>query len=178
MKGSFDSIPLPSVKIQIMGGKLCSKCKGKTLLGSCQQTFCFQKFVDNAQQCFAFTPQSNFPAHDLNFHWRWRRWIESRLPFKVFFTLNIYLHFCKFRILTLLMTTMMLLPKWLPTWDWQLERTETKMPKRYLLPRKYPCFQVSYRFFPSNHKGQYKKLSHLTMSEFQKKTRHFGKSTF
>ena len=30
--------------------------------------FFFQKFVDNAQQCFAFTPQSNFPAHNLNFH--------------------------------------------------------------------------------------------------------------
>ena len=22
--------------------------------------------------CFAFTPQANFPAHDLNFHWMWR----------------------------------------------------------------------------------------------------------
>ena len=34
LKGSLDSIlsPLPSVKIQIMGGKIC---------------FCFQKFVDN-----------------------------------------------------------------------------------------------------------------------------------
>ena len=25
-----------------------------------------QKFVDNAQQCLAFTPQANFPAHNLN----------------------------------------------------------------------------------------------------------------
>ena len=25
-------------------------------------------FVDNAQQCFAFTPQANFPTHNLNFH--------------------------------------------------------------------------------------------------------------
>ena len=33
----------------------------------CQQTFYFQKFVDNTQQCFAFTPQSNFPDHNLNF---------------------------------------------------------------------------------------------------------------
>ena len=30
----------------------------------------FQKFVDNDQQCFAFTPQPNFPAHNLNFHRR------------------------------------------------------------------------------------------------------------
>ena len=28
-------------------------------------TFCFQKFVDNAQQCFAFITQANFPAHNL-----------------------------------------------------------------------------------------------------------------
>ena len=36
--------------------------------------FCFQMFVDNAQQCFACTPQSNIPTHNLNFHWRWRWW--------------------------------------------------------------------------------------------------------
>ena len=41
--------------------------------GCCHQTFCFQKFVDNAQQCFVFTPQANFPANNLNFLWR-RRW--------------------------------------------------------------------------------------------------------
>ena len=31
-------------------------------------------FVDNAQQCFAFTPQANFPTHNLDFHRRWRLW--------------------------------------------------------------------------------------------------------
>ena len=40
----------------------------------CQQTFCFQKFVDNIQQCFAFAPQANFPDQNLHFHWRWRWW--------------------------------------------------------------------------------------------------------
>ena len=29
--------------------------------------FLFQKFVDNGQQCFAFTPQTNFPANNLNY---------------------------------------------------------------------------------------------------------------
>jgi hypothetical protein len=60
---------------------VCLRCKGETLLGvvnelffSKVQTFCFQKFVDNPQQCFAFTPQANFPAHNLNFHSRWRWW--------------------------------------------------------------------------------------------------------
>ena len=35
LKGSLDSISSPSlsVKIQIMGGKVCLRCKGKTLLG-------------------------------------------------------------------------------------------------------------------------------------------------
>ena len=34
LKGSLDLIPSPSpsVKIQIMGGKVCLRCKGKTLL--------------------------------------------------------------------------------------------------------------------------------------------------
>ena len=32
-------------------------------------------FVDNTQQCFAFTPQTNFPAHNLNFDCRWR-WLD------------------------------------------------------------------------------------------------------
>ena len=35
LKGSLDSIPSPStsVKIKIMGGKVCLRCKSKTLLG-------------------------------------------------------------------------------------------------------------------------------------------------
>ena len=32
LKGILDSIPSPSPKIQIMGGKVCLRCKGKTLL--------------------------------------------------------------------------------------------------------------------------------------------------
>ena len=38
------------------------------IAGHCQQTLLYKKFVDNAQQCFAFTPQANFLAHNLNFH--------------------------------------------------------------------------------------------------------------
>ena len=33
LEGSLDWIPSPSVKIQIMGGKVGLRCKGKTLLG-------------------------------------------------------------------------------------------------------------------------------------------------
>ena len=31
LKSSLDLIPSPSVKIQIMGGKVCLNCKGKTM---------------------------------------------------------------------------------------------------------------------------------------------------
>ena len=61
LKGSLDSIPSPSVKIQIMGGKVCL---------CCQQFVCFQVFVDITQQCFALLPQKNFAANNLNFHRR------------------------------------------------------------------------------------------------------------
>ena len=33
LKDSLDLIQSPSVKIQIMDGKICFRCKGKTLLG-------------------------------------------------------------------------------------------------------------------------------------------------
>ena len=90
LKGSLDWIPSPSpsVKIQVMGGKVCLRCKGKTLLLFSKvcwhhpAMFCLitssklanKKFVDNAQQCYAFTPQANFSTHNLNFHWNWRWW--------------------------------------------------------------------------------------------------------
>jgi hypothetical protein len=41
------------VKIQIMGRKICLRCKGKTLLGMV------------TQQCFALLPEVNFPANNL-----------------------------------------------------------------------------------------------------------------
>ena len=46
LKGSLDLIPspTPSVKIQIMGGKVCLRCKGKTLLGDGNKVFVFFKF--------------------------------------------------------------------------------------------------------------------------------------
>ena len=69
LKGSMDSIPSPSrsLKIQIMGGKVCLRCKGKTLLGVVNK-FLKKKFVDITQQCFALLPQVNFPTNTLNFH--------------------------------------------------------------------------------------------------------------
>ena len=63
LKGSLDSIlsPSPSVKIQIMDGKSCLRCKRWNIAGCCQQTFENKMFVDNTQQFFAFMSQANFP---------------------------------------------------------------------------------------------------------------------
>ena len=46
LKGSLDSIPSPSVKIQVMGGKVRLWCKDKT--------FCFQKFVDTSSNVLPY----------------------------------------------------------------------------------------------------------------------------
>ena len=57
LRGRLDSIPSPSpsVKIQIMGRKVCSRCEVKTL--HCQQFFENKKFFDITQQFFALFPQ-------------------------------------------------------------------------------------------------------------------------
>ena len=85
LKGNLDSISSPSVKIQIMSGKVCLRRKGKTLLGIVSKTFCIQKFVDNTQQCFAFTEGSSYSNVDdmMEGHK-----IKSALPFKIFSTLT------------------------------------------------------------------------------------------
>ena len=74
LKGRLDSIPSPSpsMKIQIMGGKACLRCKAKhcwVLSTSLwKQKVCWHH---PAVFCLILH-QANFPAH--NFHWRWRWW--------------------------------------------------------------------------------------------------------
>ena len=60
LKGSLDSISSPSssVKIQIMGEKVCLRFKGKTLLG----------IVNKSLLTIAMFCLYTFPAHNLNFH--------------------------------------------------------------------------------------------------------------
>ena len=71
LKGSLHSIPSPS---------------------SSRDHFFLQniKFVDSAQQCFAFTPQANFPTHNSIFTEGEDDGIESRLPLKIFSTLTVH----------------------------------------------------------------------------------------
>ena len=79
LKGSMDSIssPSPSVKIQITGGKVCLRRKGKTLLGIVNKLFVFKSLWQHPTMFCLYT----FPAHNLNFHWRWRWWDRIKAIF-------------------------------------------------------------------------------------------------
>ena len=57
LKGSLDLIPSPSllVKIQIMSGKVCLRCKGKTMLGVVNKLFVFKSLLtspSNVLPCY------------------------------------------------------------------------------------------------------------------------------
>ena len=65
------------MKIQIIGGKGIKA-------GCCQQTFEYKKFVDDAQQCFAFI----IPPIIQIFTEGEGDGIKSRLPFNIFSTLH------------------------------------------------------------------------------------------
>ena len=60
VKGSLDSIssPSPSLKIQIMGGKVCLKGKGKTLQDIVNKLFVIKSLLTTRGNVFAFTPFS------------------------------------------------------------------------------------------------------------------------
>ena len=42
-------------------GKVCLRCKGRTLLGVVKNLLKTKSLLTTAQQCFAFTPTENFP---------------------------------------------------------------------------------------------------------------------
>ena len=54
LEGSLDLMPSPSpsVEIQIMGGKVCLRCKGKTLLGIVNKLFVFKSLPLHLNQTF------------------------------------------------------------------------------------------------------------------------------
>ena len=72
-----------SVKIQIIGGKDYLREQGKTLLGIVNKLLNTKSLLT----CFAYTPQANFLAHNLNFHWRWWDQIQATFKFFFYFTL-------------------------------------------------------------------------------------------
>ena len=66
LKGRLDLIPSPSslVKIQIMSGKVCLKCKGKTLLDIVNKHFKTKSLLTYVLAYY----QVNYPAYNLNFY--------------------------------------------------------------------------------------------------------------
>ena len=80
LKGSLHSIHHLHWIFKLWAGKFAWVGKAKhcwvlsTNYWKHQQIFENKKFVDISQQCFALLPQVTFPAHNLNFHWRWRWW--------------------------------------------------------------------------------------------------------
>ena len=74
------SSPSPSVKIQIMGGKVCFRCKGKKCW-ALSTSFLYSKNCWQHPAMFCLLPQVNFPANELNFHWRRRWWDQIQAIF-------------------------------------------------------------------------------------------------
>ena len=90
LKGSLDSIssPLPSVKIQNMGGKVCLRCKGKTLLGIVNKLFIFKSLLTTPSNVLPLHLKQTFPPIICIFTEGEGDGIESRLSFKIFSTLE------------------------------------------------------------------------------------------
>ena len=58
--------PSPSVKIQIMGRKVCLRCKGKTLLGIVNKLLKTTSLLTSLGNVLPY--YAKFPANNLNFH--------------------------------------------------------------------------------------------------------------
>jgi hypothetical protein len=87
LKGSLDLNPSPSVKIQIMGGKICLRGRGKTLYGDVNKLFVFKSLLTTPRNVLLLHLKQTFPPIILNFTEGEGDDIESKLPFKIFSTL-------------------------------------------------------------------------------------------
>ena len=63
LKGSLDLIPSPSVKIQIMGGKVSLRCKGKTLLGVVNKILNTRSLLTSPSNILCLIPLSKLSCH-------------------------------------------------------------------------------------------------------------------
>ena len=61
LKGRLDLIPSPSVKIQIMGGKVCLSFKCKTLLGIVNKHFVFKRLLTTPSNVLPLKLRQTFP---------------------------------------------------------------------------------------------------------------------
>ena len=95
LKGSLDSIPPPSlsVKIQIMGGKVCVRCKGKTLQGIVNKLLKTKNLLTMPGNVLPVHLKQTFPPIILILTESEGGGIESRLPFNFFFYFTLFDHF-------------------------------------------------------------------------------------
>ena len=79
LKGSLGLIQSPSssVKIQIMDGKVCLRCKGKTLLGIVNKLLKTKSLLKSPSNVLLYY----FSANNLNLYWRWRWWNQIQTIF-------------------------------------------------------------------------------------------------
>ena len=86
LKGSLDLIPSPSVKIQIMDGKVCLRCKGKTLLGVVNKLLKIKSLLTMPSNVLPLHLKQTF----LPIIWIFTEGkidgIKFRLPFKIYST--------------------------------------------------------------------------------------------
>ena len=85
----MDSIPStsPSVKIQIIGRKVCLRCKGQTLLYVVNKLFVFKSLLTTPSNVLLLHLKQTFPPIIWTFTEGKGDGIETRLPFKIFSTL-------------------------------------------------------------------------------------------
>ena len=65
------------MKIKIIGGEVCLRRKGKTLLGIVNHFF-------HLKVCWQMFCLYTFPAHNLNVHWRWGWWDRIQAIFLLY----------------------------------------------------------------------------------------------
>ena len=80
LKGSKDSSPspLPSLKIQIMGRKVCLRCKSKTLLGIVNKLFVFKSLLTTSSNVLPL--HLSRPWFEFSLKVKEGDRIQSRLP--------------------------------------------------------------------------------------------------
>ena len=61
LKGNLDLIPSPSVKFQIMSGKVCLRWKGKTLRGDVNKLFVFKSLLTMPSNVLPLHLKQTFP---------------------------------------------------------------------------------------------------------------------
>ena len=80
--------PSPSMKIQIMGGKICFRCKGKTLLGIVNKNLKAKRLLTSPSNALPYYLKKTFPSIIWIFTEGEGDGIESRLSSFIFIKLQ------------------------------------------------------------------------------------------